>query len=97
MANNIELEILNPRGEVDVELRSPTKRPQTLEGKKIALIDNTKSGARGLLNFLRKHLENDLKDVQFVNLTKKFNEQYRIENFMDKLSGVDAAIYASGD
>lgn len=97
MAKKIELEILNPRGEVDVVPRSPAPRLKSLEGKTIALIDNNKSGGREFLTLIRGFLQRDVANIRFVELSKKFNEQHRMEKYLPQLQGIDAAIYSTGD
>jgi hypothetical protein len=32
-----------------------------------------------------------------VELSKKFNEQHRMEKYLPQLPGIDAAIYSTGD
>jgi hypothetical protein len=97
MAKKIELEILNPRGEVDVVPREPARRLKSLEGRTLALIDNTKSGAREFLTLIRGYLQRDVPGIRFVELSKKFNEQHRMEKYLPQLAGIDAAIYSTGD
>lgn len=97
MAKKIELEILNPRGEVDIVPREPARRLKSLEGRTIALIDNNKSGAREFLTLIRGYLQRDVPGVRFIELSKKFNEQHRMEKYLPQLQGIDAAIYSTGD
>ncbi len=97
MAKAIELEILNPRGEVEVELSNPAPRLDSLEGKTVALIDNRKTGAREFLDLIGGFLQADVPGLKLVSLSKMFNEDERIEKYREQLQGVDAAVYATGD
>jgi hypothetical protein len=54
----VTLEVLNPRGEITPPAVTGIRpRIASLAGKKIALIDNTKAGARNFLNALQDLLE----------------------------------------
>ncbi len=97
MAEKLFIDILSPRGDFDATYHKPAARKADLKGKTIALIDNKKSGARSFLNNIRTFLENDFPTIKFIDLSKKYNEQNRIKNYMDHLRGIDAAIYSTGD
>jgi len=97
MGNEISLEILNPRGEVDIAYREPAPRLADLRNRTIALIDNKKSGAREFLTILGSLLEKDFEGIRFVALSKDYGEKHRINSFTQDLRFVDAAIYSTGD
>lgn len=95
--SRIELDILNPRGELDVVPRDPAPRLGKLDGKKIALIDNRKTGAREFLALIGARLEKEAPGVTLVSLSKKFNEQHRMARYRERLEGIDGAVYSTGD
>jgi hypothetical protein len=97
MGNEMSLEILNPRGEIDISYWEPAPRLADLKDKTIALIDNKKSGAREFLTILRSLFEKDFEGIRFVDLSKDYGEKHRIDNFMEELRSIDAAIYSTGD
>ena len=97
MVEKMFIDILNPRGDFDTIYHRPAARKADLKGKTIGLIDNKKSGARSFLNNIKTFLQNDFPGIQFIDLSKKYNEQNRMKNYMDHLRGIDAAIYSTGD
>lgn len=97
MVEKMFIDILNPRGDFDRIYHKPAARKADLKGKSIALIDNKKSGARSFLNHIKTFLEKDFPGIKFTDLSKKYNEQNRMKNYMDYLRGIDAAIYSTGD
>lgn len=97
MKEKLVIEVLNPRGEVEIISHKLAPRISDLKGKTIGLIDNKKAGARPFLNCIRVLLEKNFPDIQFMNLSKNFNEQHRMKKYMDQLRGIDAAVYSTGD
>lgn len=75
MGNEIFLEILNPREEVDISYREPAPRLTDLKNRIIALIDNKKSGVREFLTILKSLLEKDFEGIRFVALSKDYGEK----------------------
>lgn len=97
MENKLFLDIMTPRGSVETVFRKPAPRLSDLNGKTIAFIDNKKSGARAFLNQIKLFFERDFPGIRFIDLSKKHNENYRIQKYMDRLRGIDAAVYSTGD
>ncbi len=97
MSDTFSLEVLSPRGELQKVDSRPAPRLGSLRGKTIGIIDNKKAGARPFLERVKTLLVRDHPDVKFVDLSKQFNEQYRIKNYLDQLRGIEAAIYSTGD
>ena len=97
MEKKILLEVLNPRGEMEIASHKPAPRLPDLKGKTIGLIDNKKSGGREFLNVIKSLLEKNVEGVKFVELSKHYGEKHRIKDFMDILRGIDAAVYSTGD
>lgn len=97
MEKKLFVEILNPRGEVETVYHKPAPRVSDLKGKTIGLIDNQKSGARDFLNIIKVLFEKDYPGIKFINLSKKFDERYRMKNYLDQLQGIAAAVYSTGD
>ncbi len=97
MADKLVIDVLNPRGTVEQAASRPAPRLGGLRGKTIGVIDNGKTSARAFLEQVKTLLARDEPDVRFVDLRKRFNEQYRMQNYLDELRGIDAAIYSTGD
>jgi hypothetical protein len=97
MEKKMFLEILNPRGEVEISYHKPAPRVSDLKGKTVGLIDNKKSGGREFLNMIKSLLEKDFEDIKFVDLSKNYNEKHRIKNYKGQLQSIDAAVYSIGD
>jgi hypothetical protein len=97
MEKKILLEVLNPRGEMEIVYHKPAPRLPDLKGKTIGLIDNKKSGGREFLNIIRSLIEKNFEGVEFVELSKNYGERHRIKGFREALRGVDAAVYSTGD
>ena len=97
MADKLSVDVLNPRGELEKVDSRPAPRLGSLRGKTIGMIDNNKASARLFLNHVKTLLARDHPGIKFVDLSKNFNEQYRMKNYMDRLEGIDGAIYSTGD
>ena len=97
MQRELSLEILNPRGETDIKDHKPADRVSDQNGKTIGVIDNRKAGSRDFLNIIKRLLQEKYSGLKFVDLSKNFNEQHRMEKYSDYLNGIDAAIYSTGD
>jgi hypothetical protein len=97
MADKLSVDVMNPRGDVEKVDSRPAPRLASLRGKTVGVIDNKKAGARPFLNHVKTLLARDYPDIKFVDLSKNFNEQYRMKNYMDQLEGIEAAIYSTGD
>jgi hypothetical protein len=97
VADKLVLDVLNPRGTVEQAVSRPAPRIAGLRGKTLGVIDNGKTSARAFLEEVKALVARDHPDVRFVDLSKRFNEQYRMQNYLDQLRGIDAAIYSTGD
>lgn len=97
MDKGLVIDVMNPRGEIEIVYRKPAPRISDLKGKKIGLIDNKKAGARAFLNTIQNLLQREFAGIQFINLSKEFNEQFRMDKYMNQLGGVDGVIYSTGD
>jgi len=97
MGEEMRLEILNPRGEVEQDYHKPADRISDLNNKTIGVIDNKKAGGRDFLNIIKRLFEEKYSGLTFLDLSKNFNEKHRMEKYFDKLQGIDAAIYSTGD
>jgi hypothetical protein len=97
MADLFRLDVMNPRSQLDTIDSRPAPRLGTLRGKTIGVIDNKKSGARPFLEQVKSLLARDYPDAKFIDLSKSFNEQHRMKEYLGQLHGIDAAIYSTGD
>jgi hypothetical protein len=97
MADTVRLDVLNPRSQLEAVDSRPAPRLGTLRGKTVGVIDNKKSGARPFLDSVKALLARDYPNVTFVDLSKSFNEQHRMKEYLGQLHGIDAAIYSTGD
>ena len=96
MAPAIQLEVLNPRGEVDPQKTlGISPRVATLAGKKIGLYDNGKDGFADFLDVIEKLLEEKYPTAVIV----RFNGGFDCGDAMAaRIAGsVDTVIYGSGD
>ena len=74
MENNIvTLKILNPRGEImpNIEVQS-SPRLESLPGKSIAILNNTKAGGETLLPFFKNALQKRYRDLKLKEYTVHF-------------------------
>jgi hypothetical protein len=96
-------EVLSPWAEADpIPFRGISQRLDTLEGKKIGLLRNSKRAALPTLNVVRKKLKEKFPTAEFTefgNLTPNevITEQKGKEKFEEWLKGVDAVVTAFGD
>jgi hypothetical protein len=96
MAPAIQLEVLNPRGEVNPpKTLGISPRVATLAGKKIGLYDNGKDGFADFLDVIEKLLEEKYPTAVIV----RFNGGFDCGDAMAaRIAGsVDTVIYGSGD
>ena len=100
---NSEYEVLSPWAEADpIPFRGISPRIESLAGKRIGLLRNSKRAALPTLNMVRKRLKEKFPTAEFTEFANlKPNEviieQDAKEKFEDWLKGVDAAIAAFGD
>jgi len=95
----IELEVLNPRGEITPP---PTfglsPRIKDFKGKKIALVDSRKAGADLFLDAVQELLEQRFPDVVIVRLRKPEGVISLTPKFYPEVAaGCDAFVWATGD
>jgi len=99
MSEKIHLEVLDPRGEIENILKHGiSPRLTTLEGKRIALIDNQKSGARTLLDVLETLLKARYPSTTFVRQYSASINLAKEPEFYDEVAkSADAFIFGAGD
>jgi len=102
VADNV-FEVLSPWAEADpVHPRGITPRIDSLEGKTIGLLRNSKRAARPIMNVLEKKLRERYPSIQFAQFANmRPNElitaQDKKDEFEGWLKGVDGVIAAFGD
>ncbi len=63
--NEVSLKVLNPRGNIpQVTTTSISERLSSLSGKKIGVLDNTKTGGEALLPYLEQALKRQVPTIQ---------------------------------
>jgi len=95
----VELLLRNPKGEIEAKkMFAPAARLPDLAGKRIALITNTKPGARTFLDAVEALLKSRYPTVSFF---KQFDTTVNLAMkpaFYDEVaSSADAFIFGSGD
>ncbi len=98
-SGGITLEVLNPRGEVlPITVTGIVPRLRDLEGRKIGLVDNTKTGAEYFLDATEELLKKKFPSVTVLRFRKS---EGTINPAPKMYSAVaekcDAFIYATGD
>ncbi len=98
-AEKVELLLRNPKGEIESKkMFAPAARISDLSGKRIALITNTKPGARTFLDAVETLLKSRYPTANFV---KQFDTTVNLAmkpEFYDEVArSVDAFIFGSGD
>ena len=92
----VALEVLNPRGEIEpTPVRGISPRLKDLDGKKIGLYDNGKTGFAEFLDEIERLLKERYSDITVLRYNGAFD-------LGDKMAGeiaseVDAFIYGSAD
>jgi len=100
---NSEYEVLSPWAEADpIPFRGISQRLDTLAGKKIGLLRNSKRAALPTLNVVRKRLKEKFPTAEFTEFgnlkpNEVIIEQEGKEKFEEWLKGVDAVVTAYGD
>ena len=100
MANeSVELILLNPRGEIETKpVFAPAPRIDTLNGKRIALVDNQKAGASTFLDAVEGFLEEKYPDATFLRQFEATINLAKEPTFYDEVArSADAFILGSGD
>jgi len=100
---NLEYEVLSPWAEADpIPFRGISPRLESLAGKKIGLLRNTKRAASPIMNVVKRRIKDKFPTAEiteFANLrpNEVIIEQDAKVEFEDWLKGVDAVIAAFGD
>ena len=96
-------EVLTPWAEADpIPFRGISPRLETLAGKKIGLLANSKRAAAPALQVLKKRLVEKFPSVEFTDFAnlkpnEVVTEHGAKDEFEDWVKGVDAVISAFGD
>ena len=96
-------EALSPWADIDPKaLKGITPRLDTLEGKTIGLLRNSKRAAQPILDLVQNKLKGDYPTIQFTEFANlKPNETITAQDakdaFEEWVKGVDAVISAYGD
>jgi hypothetical protein len=94
--NIISLQLMNPRGEIEVPpVYIPSPRLSGLEGKKIGMYSNGKQGVDHFFTAIEELLKQRHPDITTKRLTGAF--EIRDDEVDDFISDIDAFIYAIGD
>jgi hypothetical protein len=100
---NSEYEVLSPWAEADpIPPRGISPRVESLEGRKIGLLRNSKRAALPLLNVVGRRLKEKFPTAEFTEFAnlrpnEVIIEQDAKEKFEEWLKGVDAVVAAFGD
>jgi len=99
MSDNIELKVVNPRGEIEPPpIFAPAPRLDDLAGKKIALVHNMKSGADTFLDAVEELLQKKYPDIEFIKgYTTAINLAKEPEFYDEVAQKADGFIFGSGD
>ena len=97
--DNVELRVLNPQGEIEPKkIFAPAPRVTELDGKKIALIHNMKSGASTFLDAFEELLKAKYPSTQFLKgYTTSVNLAKEPEFYDEVAKACDAFVFGSGD
>ena len=99
MNSEIKLELLDPRGEIEVIRKyPPAKRVADLAGKRIALIHNQKAGASTFLEAVEELLKVKYPTASFVKgYTTTINLAKEPEFYAEVARNADVFIFGAGD
>jgi hypothetical protein len=96
MSEKITLELMNPRGKIEVTpATSPSPRLDSLDGKTIGLYSNSKPGMDNFYTVLEEMLKEKYPSVKTVTFSGAF--LIRDEDAEAFAKQVDAFIYGVGD
>jgi len=102
-SNSPHYEVLSPWAEADpIPPRGIAPRIDTLEGKKIGLLRNSKRAAAPLMEVIRNRLKDRYSTVRFSEFAnmrpnERLLDQDLKDEFEEWLKGVDAVITTFGD
>jgi hypothetical protein len=96
---NVKLELLDPRGEIEVIRKyPPAKRVPDLAGKRIALIHNQKAGASTFLEAVEELLRQKYPTSTFVKqYTTTINLAKEPEFYDEVARNADVFVFGAGD
>ena len=100
---NREYEVLSPWAEADlIPLKGISPRIESLAGKKIGLLRNSKRAALPIMNVVERRLREKFPTAEFTEFANLRPNEMIIEQdakneFEDWLKGVDAVIATFGD
>ena len=64
--SKVKVKVLNPRGKASKVNQIPVSvAPSTLSGKRIGILNNTKSGGEVLLPYIQEALEREVSGIEF--------------------------------
>ena len=96
--SSTDIPVMDPRGETPAASRSMAPRPSGLDGKIIALVDNTKINAGNLLEKLSSLLAAEVEPAQIVRYSKTDATRPAPSSLIAQISDeCDAAVLAIGD
>ena len=100
---NSEYEVLNPWAEADpIPPKGIVPRIESLEGKKIGLLRNSKRAAAPLMKVIERRLKEKFPTAEFTEFAnlrpnERLIDQDSKDEFEDWLKGVEAVIATFGD
>jgi len=98
-ATRVKLEVLDPRAEFSVPPPAPiTTRLNSLSGKRIGILNNTKEGARAFQPYLEKLLKEAEPNLELKSWTIPYNDYAGKEKDLEQIAKwSDAVIGLIGD
>jgi|WetSurMetagenome_2_1015567.scaffolds.fasta_scaffold1277911_1 hypothetical protein len=96
---SVKLELLDPRGEIEVIRKyPPAKRLTDLAGKRIALIHNQKAGASTFLDAVEELLKEKYPTSTFIKQYTTTINLAKEPTFYDEVAkNADAFVFGAGD
>ena len=94
----IGIPVMDPRGDTPATSSSVAPRPSGLDGKTIALVDNTKINAGNLLDKLSALIQAELEPARIVRFSKSDATRPAPPDLIQQISReCDGAVLAIGD
>ena len=94
----VGIPVMDPRGDTPATSSSVAPRPSGLDGKTIALVDNTKINAGNLLDKLSALIQAEIEPARIVRFSKTDATRPAPPELIQQISReCDAAILAIGD
>ncbi len=91
------MKIAIPEGQPQPHTLQPVDRPRSLEGLRIAFLDNTKAPVDKMLVHLENRMREKVPGMQPVQIAKKDMGKPASPEVMQALQNVDVVINALGD